>query len=116
MGTQKTTIVVAVYLFVVGAFVSLGFGVLSFIQIIGMGLLDFFDFLSNSVLMPIVAILTCVSIGYFIKPQVIYDEIELTGPFKMKKFYTVMLKWIAPICLVLILLFAVSEALGWIKV
>lgn len=115
-GRRKTTIIVTVYVLIVGAIVSLGFGVLDFVQIIGMGLLDFFDFLSNSVLMPIVAIMTCVSIGYFIKPQVIYDEIEANGPFKMKKFYTVMLKWIAPICLVLILLFAISEAMGWIKV
>lgn len=115
-GRRKTTIIVTIYVLIVGAVVSLGFGPLSFLQIIGMGLLDFFDFLSNSVLMPIVAILTCISIGYFIKPQVIYDEIEVNGKFKMKKFYTVILKWIAPICLVLILLFAVSEALGWIKV
>lgn len=115
-GRKKTTLIVAVYLLVVGAFVSLGFGVLSFIRILGMGLLDFFDFLSNSILMPIVAILTCVSIGFFIKPQVICDEIETTGTFKIKKFYIVMLKWISPICLALILLFAVSEAMGWIKV
>lgn len=115
-GRKKTTIVVALYILVLGAIVSLGFGPLSFIQIIGLGLLDFFDFLSNSVLMPIVAILTCISIGYFIKPQVIYDEIEANGPFKVKKFYTVILKWVAPICLVLILFFAISEAMGWIKV
>lgn len=115
-GRKKTTLVVAVYLLVVGAFVSLGFGALSFIRILGMGLLDFFDFLSNSILMPIVAILTCVSIGFFIKPQVICDEIEATGTFKIKKFYIIMLKWISPICLALILLFAVSEAMGWIKV
>ena len=113
---KKTTVIVTVYVLIIGSVVSLGFGVLDFIQIIGMGLLDFFDVLSNSVLMPIVAILTCISIGYFIKPQVIYDEIEANGPFKMKKFYTVMLKWIAPICLVLILIFAISEAMGWIKV
>lgn len=115
-GRKKTTIVVTLYILVLGAIVSLGFGPLSFIQIIGLGLLDFFDFLSNSVLMPIVAILTCISIGYFIKPQVIYDEIEANGPFKVKKFYTVILKWVAPICLVLILVFAISEAMGWIKV
>ena len=110
-GRRKTTIIVTVYVLIVGAVVSLGFGILDFIQIIGMGL-----FLSNSILMPIVAILTCVSIGYFIKPQVIYDEIETNGTFKMKKFYTVMLKWVAPICLILILVFAISEAMGWIKV
>lgn len=113
---KKSTIVVTVYVLIIGAIVSLGFGPLSFITIIGLGLLDFFDFISNSILMPIVAILTCVSIGFFIKPKAIYDEVELNGPFKVKKFYTIMLKWIAPVCLILILLFAVSEALGLIKV
>lgn len=113
---KKATIVTTVYIAVVGGIISLGFGLLDFIQILGLGLLDFFDFISNSVLMPIVAFLTCISIGFFIKPQVIYDEAERTGPFKEKKFYTIMLKYIAPICLVLILIFAVSEAMGWIKV
>lgn len=113
---KKATIVATAFILVVGGLVSLGFGPLSSVQIIGLGLLDFFDFLSNSVLMPVVAFLTCVSIGYFIKPQVIYDEVERNGAFKEKKFYTVMLKYIAPICLVLILIFAVSEAMGWIKV
>lgn len=113
---KKSTIIAATYVILVGALVSLGFGPLDFVTILGLGLLDFFDFISNSVLMPIVALLTCISIGFFIKPQVIYDEVELNGEFKEKKFYTIMLKWIAPICLVLILLFAVSEAMGWIKV
>lgn len=113
---KKATIACSIYILIVGAIVSLGFGPLSFVQILGLGLLDFFDFLSNSVLMPIVAALTCICIGFFVKPKAIFDEVELNGPFKEKKFYTVILKWIAPICLVLILIFSVSEALGWIKV
>ena len=113
---KKATILVTIYVLLIGSMVSLGFGPLSFIKIIGLGLLDFFDFISNSVLMPIVALLTCISIGFFIKPQVICDEVELNKPFKEKKFYIIMLKYGAPICLVLILLFAVSEAMGWIKV
>ena len=60
----------------IGAIVSLGFGPLSFIKIIGLGLLDFFDFLSNSVLMPIVAILTCICIGHSIGSKVVSDEVE----------------------------------------
>lgn len=101
---------------ILGAIVSLGFGPLSFIKILGLGLLDFFDFISNSVLMPIVAILTCICIGHFVGPKTVSDEVELNGSFKMKKFYTIMLKWIAPVCLVLVLIFAVSEAMGWISV
>jgi len=113
---KKGTIVAGAYVVIMGCIISLGFGPLSFVQIIGLGLLDFFDFISNSVLMPIVALLTCISIGFFIKPQTIIDEVEINKPFKEKKFYTLILKWLAPFCLVLILLFAVSEAMGWIKV
>src|SRR5699024_8723098 len=101
---------------ILGTIVSLGFGPLSFIQLLGLGLLDFFDFISNSVLMPIVAILTCICVGHFIGPKVIEDEVELNGPFKIKKFYRIMLKWIAPIFLALILIFAISETMGWIVV
>lgn len=113
---KKATIIVTIYILALGAIVSLGFGPLDFVKILGLGLLDFFDFLSNSVLMPIVALLTCICIGYFVKPKVICDEVELNKPFKEKKFYIVMLKYGAPICLILILVFAVSEAMGWIKV
>lgn len=113
---KKSTLIITLYVLILGSIVSLGFGPLSFIKIIGLELLDFFDFLSNSVLMPIVAILTCVCIGHFIGSKTVEDEVEINGPFKVKKFYRIMLKWIAPICLVLILIFAVSEAMGWIKV
>lgn len=113
---KKATIVVAAYILLLGAIVSLGFGPLDFVKILGLGLLDFFDFLSNSVLMPIVALLTCICIGYFVKPKAVCDEVELNKPFKEKKFYIFMLKYAAPICLLLILVFAVSEAMGWIKV
>ena len=113
---KKATIVAGAYVIIMGAIISLGFGPLSFVQIIGLGLLDFFDFISNSVLMPIVALLTCICVGYFIKPKTVIDEVEINKPFKEKKFFVIMLKWVAPICLVLILLFAVSEAMGWIKV
>ena len=52
---KKSTLIITLYVLILGSIVSLGFGPLSFIKIIGLGLLDFFDFLSNSVLMPIVA-------------------------------------------------------------
>lgn len=115
--SRKTaTLAVTAYVLITGTFLSLSLGPLHFFRIIGMNLLDFFDFLSNNVLMPIIAFLTCVSIGYYIKPQVVYDEVEQNGPFKEKFFYTCILKYLAPVCLILILLFAVAEALGWITV
>lgn len=94
----------------------LGFGVLDFISPFHMSLLDFFDFVSNSILMPVIALLTCIFIGYVIKPKAIIEEVELNGKFKMKTFYTIMIRWIAPVCLVAILIFSVMETLGYIKV
>ncbi len=95
---------------------SLGFGVLSEISVNGLTILDMFDFISNSVLMPIVALLTCILIGYVIKPECLIEEIELTGEFKSKTLFTVVIKYIAPVCIVLILISSVLDALGIMKI
>ena len=95
---------------------ALGYGALADVTVIGMAFLDFFDFISNSVLMPIVALLTCIFIGYIIKPQAIADEVELSGKFKRKALFTVVIKYIAPICIVLILVSSVLSAMGFISI
>lgn len=112
--TRKGTCVfVTILALVMGAPSSLGFGPLSFISWMGMSVLDIMDFISNSVLMPIVAFFTCIFIGFVIKPSTIADEVKVTdGTFKGEKLFTVMIKWIAPIFLVLILLSSVASALG----
>ena len=108
-------VIVFLYAVAIGVLCSLGFGVLSNITIIGFGILDFLDFMSNSVLMPIVGMLTCIVIGFVVKPKTVIDEVELNGKFRMKKFYTVMVKWIAPICILIILVSSVLDALGIVK-
>lgn len=95
---------------------SLGFGVWSGFSINGMTILDMFDFVSNSVIMPIVALLTCVFVGYVIKPKCLIEEIELTGKFKSKTLFTIVIKYIAPVCIVLILISSVLDALGVMKI
>ncbi len=95
---------------------ALGYGVLDQVKIIGMQFLDFFDFISNSVLMPIVAFLTCIFVGYIIKPKTLIDEIETSAPFKKKRLFTVVIKYIAPICIVLILISSVLDAFGIAKI
>jgi len=95
---------------------SLGFGLWSSITIIGLSFLDFFDFISNSVLMPITALLTCIFVGYIMKPKTFIEEISLTGKFKSEKLFTVVVKYIAPICIVLILVSSVLNGLGIIKI
>lgn len=92
-------------------------GVLSSITILGKGFLDFFDFISNSVLMPIVALITCIFIGYILKPKALISEAEECGnKFKAKRLFTVVIKYIAPVCIVLILGFSVLEAFEVITV
>ena len=112
--TRKGTCVfVTILALVMGVPSSLGFGPLSFISWMGMSVLDIMDFVSNSVLMPIVAFFTCIFIGFVIKPSTIADEVKVTdGTFKGEKLFAVMSKWIAPIFLVLILLSSVASALG----
>ena len=113
---RNTCIVVAVLALVMGIPTSLGFGTLSFITWAGMAILDIMDFVSNSVMMPIVAFFTCVFVGFFVKPKTIADEVKVTdGRFVGEKLFTVMIKWITPVFLVLILLSSVANAMGWFK-
>ena len=91
-------------------------GVWDSVKLLGFSFLDFFDFISNSVLMPIVALLTCIFIGYIIKPKALMEEAELSGGFSGKKLFTIVIRYIAPVCIVLILGFSILEALGFIKI
>ena len=79
----------------------------------GLGdILTIFDFISNSVIMPIVAFFTCILVGFIIKPKAIADEVkETNGKFKSEKLFTIMIKWIAPICILGIFVFSVGETL-----
>ena len=71
-----TLIIIAICL-VVGMLSCLGYGPWESVTIIGMQFLDFFDFISNSVLMPIVAVLTCVLIGHVVGTKVVADEVKV---------------------------------------
>ncbi len=95
---------------------SLGYSAWSTVTVLGMQLLDFFDFISNSVIMPIVAFATCIFIGYFLKPKTIIDEVSLAGDFKQKKMFSFMIKYVAPICILLILASSVLSAFGIVKI
>ena len=108
--------IVLVGCIVVGLPSSLGFGVWGEFKIFGLQLLDFFDFVSNSVLMPIAALLVCVFIGYIVKPSFVCEEIELNGSFKLKKLFVVMIKYIAPIFLVAILVSSILNVFGIITI
>ena len=113
---KRTCLVVLLGCVLLGLPSSLGFGLLKDISVTTpngvMTILDIFDFLANSVIMPIIALITCIFVGYVLKPKALIEEIELTGKFTEKKLFTVMIKYIAPIFIVLILVSSVLEAFG----
>ena len=112
----KTCLIVLFVAVIIAIPSSFGFGVWSNIKIIGMDFLDFFDFISNSVIMPIVALLTCFYVSIVIKPDGIVDEVKLGGySFSREKLYRVMIKYIAPICLIVILITSVLNTFGLIN-
>ncbi|WP_195985291.1 sodium-dependent transporter [Clostridium sp. D33t1_170424_F3] len=113
---RATCLIVMIGMLVIGVPSSLGFGVWDFIQPLGMSILDFFDFISNSVLMPIVAFLTCIFVGYIIKTKAVVDEVKLSSKFRREKLFVVMIKYVAPICIVAILVSSVLNALGIVKI
>lgn len=110
---HKATLIVFICAVAIGVLPCLGFGVLDFIHIGAMTILDIMDFVSNSILMPICALFTCILIGFVVKPKAVIDEATRNGEkFKSRNLFVVVIKWVSPICLVLILISSILDALG----
>lgn len=103
-GRKKTTLCIFIVSIILAVPSSLGFGAWSHITIGGYSILDFWDFLSNSVLMPITAFFTCIFIGFVVKPKFVIEEVESSGAFKRKGLFTIMIRYVAPVCIIAILL------------
>lgn len=108
---NKICILVMLLSFVIAIPSALGYGILGDVTVFGYQFLDFFDFLSNNILMPIVALITAIFIGFFIKPETIADEIKSSGKFKLEKLFSVMIKYIVPVCMIIIL---ISSLVGYV--
>ena len=112
----KGTTVMAVVMIALGTLSCLGYGPLSFITILGMPFLDFFDFLTNSVMMPIAALAICLLVTKCMGFKRLEQEVEVDGhPFKRKKIFNVMITYIAPVFVLIILLSSVANAFGLIS-
>ena len=94
-----------------GVIINFGYGVWADFTIFGLQILDFMDALSNNIMMPVLALLTCIFAGWILKPKLFNDEIEESGRFKAKKFYYVMIKFIAPVCVAAILVYMILSLL-----
>ena len=115
-GRKKATIVVGAIMIALGSLSALGYGPLAGVKIIGMQFLDFFDFLTNSVMMPIAALATCLLVSKVIGVKKIEEEVlHGEGTFRRKKIFNFMIKYLCPIFAAIILLSSVANAFGWIS-
>ena len=112
----KCCIGIIIFSILLGIPCSLGNGIWSGIKILGMDFLTFFDFISNSIFLPVVAFLTSVMIGWFVGADYVIDEATKNGEkFKREKIFRVMIKYIASVLLLIILVFYTLAQLGVIK-
>ena len=115
-GRRKSTVIIGIVMLALGSLSSLGYGPLAGVTILGMQFLDFFDFLTNSVMMPIAAIATCLLVSKVVGVDAIEQEVTLEGgTFRRKKIFCVMIRYICPIFAVIILLSSVANAFGLIS-
>ncbi len=116
LGRKVSCLIVILICLLLGIPSSLGNGVWSSITVADKVFLDLFDFLSNSILMPMVAIFTCIFVGFVIKPKTVIEEVESNGKFTLKSLFTVIIKYIAPVCLLVILVSSILEVTGVIAI
>lgn len=113
---RRATVLVGVIMIALGSLSSLGYGPLVGIKIIGMQFLDFFDFLTNSVMMPIAAIATCLLVSKVVGTKSIEEEVmHGESTFRRKKIFNVMIRYLCPIFAAIILISSVANAFGWIS-
>lgn len=115
MSRRKACILLAAEMLIFGVLCALGFSTLSHVTLFGMSILDFFDFLTNSVMMPIAALLTCYLVIRVVGTAAIEKEVESSSQFTRKRLFNVCIRYLAPVCLVVILISSVLNVLGVIS-
>ena len=113
---KQATILIGIIMLVLGSLSALGYGPLARFTVFGMQFLDFFDFLTNSVMMPIAAITTCLLVSRVIGVEKIEEEVTLDGKsFRRRRIFNFMIKYLCPIFAAIILVSSVANALGVIS-
>ena len=113
MSRTKATWIETIIACVIGIIVCLGYNVFYFEYTLPNGataqILDIFDYISNNILMPVVAFTTCILIGWRVKPKTIIEEATKNGErFGRKTLYVIMIKFIAPILLAILFLMSLG--------
>lgn len=109
---KKASFVMIGEMLLLGIPISLGYGVLGWIQPLGMTLLDFFDFVTNSCMMPVAALSTVLLIIFVTKISTVSDEVKISSAFKREKIYNFVIKYICVPTLIVILLSYILSTFG----
>ena len=110
---KKSTVFMGMVMLLLGTLSCLGYGPLANFKILGMQFLDFFDFITNSVMMPIAAIATCLLVSKVVGVDKIEEEITKDGQaFRRKKIFCFMIKYLCPLFAAIILISSVANAFG----
>ncbi len=98
--------IVTVLCFGVAVLSSLSFGLLKDVHIMDKGFLDFFDFITGQVIMPVCALLTCLLVGWYVPKTTVYDELTNKGTVTTKLFEVIFfaIRYICPIGITIIFL------------
>ena len=106
---KKAVLVLSVIYLAASAVIALGYSVFYFEVQLPNGsaaqLLDIMDYISNSVMMPLIALLSTLLIGWVKTPQFVIGEMERNGErFRRKKMYIIMIRYIAPVLMLILFL------------
>ena len=112
----RSVVLIAGIMVALGSLSALGYGPLAEVTVFGMQFLDFFDFLTNSVMMPVAAIATCLLVSRVIGVEKIAEEVTQDGQrFRRKPVFDFMIRYLCPVFAAIILASSVANALGWIS-
>ena len=115
MSRAKGTLLMTVLMIGLGTLSSLGFGPLSGVRPLGMDFLDFFDFLTNSVMMPVAALAICLLVKNHMSIEKVEEEVTLNGhPFRRRKIFRFMIRFLCPVFVVVILISSIANVFGLI--
>lgn len=113
----KGTLITAAVMIALGTLSCQGYGPLASVTIIGMPFLDFFDFLTNSVMMPLSALAICILVSRHMGLKLVDQEVMRDGhPFNRRRIFAFMIRYVCPIFVIIIFLSSVASAFGLIKI
>ena len=109
MPRKLATAIIATATFLISIPIGLSTGGAADITLFGTDLLSLFDIITNTVLMPVCALLSCIAVGWFIGPKQALKELKDDGNNfgKLEGFVGIMMKFVVPVLIGVIEVFGV---------